>query len=175
MRFLFVLVILVVIGAGVVEWANAAWDAPGLPAPSGKETVVLIPPHSRTHDIAQMLEHKGVMKFGLLFELDLRLRGLADKIKAGEYAIPSEASMAAIATILVEGKSIQHKLTAAEGLTSDMIWKLVRNDPVLLGDAGPAPQEGSLLPETYLFTRGETRAHLLAVLTGCRCIPCARR
>ena len=69
MRFILLLVILVVIGAGVVEWANAAWDAPGLPAPSGKETVVLIPPHSRTHDIAQMLEGKGVMKFGLLFEL----------------------------------------------------------------------------------------------------------
>ena len=30
-----------------------------------------------------------------------------------------------IAAILVSGKSIQHKLTAAEGLTSDMIWKLV--------------------------------------------------
>jgi UPF0755 protein len=162
MRFLLVLVILVVIGAGVVEWGNAAWDVPGVPALSGKETVILIPPHSRTHDIAQMLEHKGVMKFGLLFELDLRLRGLTGKIKAGEYAIPSEASMAAIAAILVEGKSIQHKLTAAEGLTSDMIWKLVKGDSVLEGDAGPAPEEGSLLPETYLFTRGETRAHMLA-------------
>jgi len=162
MRFLFVLAILVVIGAGVVEWANAAWDSPGLPAPNGKETVILIAPRTRTHDIAQMLEKKGVMKFGLLFELDLRLRGLSDKIKAGEYAIPSQASMAAIAKILVEGKAIQHKLTAAEGLTSDMIWKLVKADPVLLGDAGPVPREGSLLPETYLFTRGETRAHLLA-------------
>ena len=162
MRFLFILVVLAVIAAGVVEWANAAWEEPGLPAPSGNQTVVLIPPHSRTHDIAQMLERQGVMKSGLLFELDLRLRGLADKIKAGEYAIPSRASMASIAGILVAGKSIQHKLTAAEGLTSDMIWKLVKADPVLVGDAGPAPEEGTLLPETYLFTRGETRAHLLA-------------
>jgi UPF0755 protein len=70
--------------------------------------------------------------------------------------------MHAIADILVEGKSIQYKLTAAEGLTSDMIWKLVQNNTVLLGDAGPVPAEGTLLPETYLFTRGETRAHLLA-------------
>ncbi len=29
---------------------------------------------------------------------------------------------------------------------------------MLTGDAGPVPAEGSLLPETYLFTRGETRA-----------------
>jgi UPF0755 protein len=164
MRFLLVLVILVVIGAGVVEWANAAWDARGLPAANGKETVVLIPPRSRTHAISQMLEQQGALKFGLLFELDLRMRGLAGKLKAGEYAIPSEASMASIAKILVDGKSIQHKFTVAEGLTSDMIWKLVKAAPVLVGDAGPVPEEGSLLPETYLFTRGETRAHLLALM-----------
>jgi UPF0755 protein len=160
MRIALVLVILGVIAAGVLEWANAAWDVPGLPAAT--QTVILVAPGSRTHAVAQMLEQKGVMKYGLIFEFDLRLRGLAGKIKAGEYAIPSEASMAAIAKILVEGKSIQHKLTAAEGLTSEMIWKLVRADAVLLGDAGPVPEEGSLLPETYLFTRGETRIGMLS-------------
>jgi UPF0755 protein len=168
-RVLLLLVVLAVIGAGVVGWANIAWDAPGLLAvPPAKETVVLIAPRSRTHDIAQMLEAKGALKYGLLFELNLRMRGLADKIKAGEYAIPSGASMHTIATILVEGKSIQHKLTAAEGLTSDMIWKLVQKNDVLTGDAGPVPQEGSLLPETYLFTRGETRTHLLAKMARAR-------
>jgi len=42
-----------------------------------------------------------------------------------------------------------------------MVFKLVSADPVLLGEAGPVPEEGSLLPETYLFTRGETRRGLL--------------
>jgi UPF0755 protein len=74
--------------------------------------------------------------------------------------------MGTIASILASGKSIQHKLTVAEGLTSDMIWKLVENDPDLTGDAGPVPQEGTLLPETYLFTRGETREHLLAKMAA---------
>jgi len=161
MRFALVLVILVAIAAGVVEWANAAWDVAGPPAAKGTETVVLIAPGSRTHAVAQLFEHQGVVRLGLVFEFDLRVRGLASKIKAGEYAIPSSASMAAVAKILVDGKSIQHKFTAAEGLTSDMIWKLARADAVLVGDAGGVPEEGSLLPETYLFTRGETRAHLL--------------
>ena len=31
-----------------------------------------------------------------------------------------------------------------------------------MGDAGPVPPEGTLLPETYLFTRGATRADILA-------------
>jgi UPF0755 protein len=166
MRFLIILVMLAVLSAGVVEWGNAAWDAPGLPAASGAQTVVMIKPHTRTHDIASLLEKKGVMKYGLLFELDLRIRGLTSQLKAGEYAIPSRASMAAIAGILISGKSIQHKLTAAEGLTSDMIWKLVQKDPVLVGDAGQVPEEGTLLPETYLFTRGETRTGLLAKMAA---------
>jgi len=162
MRWLLVLVVLVVAIAGAIEWGNAVWDAPGPAAPYGKETTILIPARTGTHAIAMMLEKKGATRFGLGFEMDLRLRGLASKVKAGEYAIPSHASMAQIAAILVSGKTIQHKLTAAEGLTSDMIWKLVQKNDVLVGDAGPVPAEGSLLPETYLFTRGETRAHLLA-------------
>jgi UPF0755 protein len=155
------LLILAVIAAGVVGWTVVAWDAPGSAASGGKETIVLIAPGSRTHAVTQMMQAKGVLKSGLLFELNLRMRRMADKIKAGEYAIPSRASMAELARILVEGKSIQHKFTAAEGLTSAMIWKLAEADAVLTGDAGPVAEEGSLLPETYLFTRGETRSHLL--------------
>jgi UPF0755 protein len=97
-----------------------------------------------------------------LFEAELYLHRANSKIKAGEYALPAFASMADIARILVEGKPIQHKLTAAEGLTSDMIHKLVVADPVLVKDAGPVPAEGTLLPETYLFTRGTSREEMIA-------------
>lgn len=166
MRWLLTLAALVLIGAGLLAWSN--WELSGPSARQGDQTVVLIPPHSRTHDIAMLLEDKGVVTSGLLFEANLRLRGLAGRVKAGEYAIPTQATPSRIAAILIEGKSIQHKLTAAEGLTSDMIWKLVAADPVLVGDAGPVPAEGALLPETYLFTRGESRAALLAKMARAR-------
>ena len=162
MRFLFaIIVVLGIMTAGAVEWAAGAWNEPGPRAQSDNQTVVLIAPHTRVHDIAQQLQNAHVLNYALVFELDLRLHGMNDKVKAGEYGIPSGATLAQIAAILVSGKSIQHKLTAAEGLTSDMIWKLVQADPVLTGDAGPAPAEGTLLPETYLFTRGVTRAEML--------------
>ncbi len=70
--------------------------------------------------------------------------------------------MQEIVAILIAGKSIQHKLTIAEGLTSQMAYNLIADDRVLTGDAGPVPPEGALLPETYLFTRGTTRAQLIA-------------
>ena len=157
-RFLLILVALVVIGAGMAQWFFAAWTAPGS-APA--EKVVLIAPRTGLHQTAQQLEAAGAINFPLMFEVELRARGLGAQVKAGEYAIPAHASMADIAAVLIAGKSIQHKLTAAEGLTSDMIWKLVQADPVLVGDAGPVPAEGALLPETYLFTRGMTRSKLL--------------
>ena len=163
MRFIVILVILAVLVAGVAGWGNAAWDQPG---PSASETVVMIKPRTPSHAVATLLEQRGVVKSGLLFEMDMRLRGMTGQLKAGEYAIPGGASMATVAGILVSGKAIQHKLTAAEGLTSDMIWKLVQKDPVLVGDAGPVPAEGTLLPETYLFTRGETRTGLLAKMAA---------
>ncbi len=97
-----------------------------------------------------------------IFRFGVRLRGQSAELKAGEYAIPAHASMADIMAILVSGKSIQHKLTAAEGLTSQMIHDIVKADPVLTGDAGAVPAEGTLLPETYLFTRGVSRAEMIA-------------
>jgi len=157
-RFAVLLVLLGVIGAVAFGWVQASWDQPG---PSAGETTILIPPGTRAHAVAQMLEDRGAVANVWLFEVGLRTRKLADKIKAGEYALPARASMGAITAILVEGKSIQHKLTAAEGLTSDMIWKLVQNDSALEGDAGLVPEEGTLLPETYLFTRGQSRAALI--------------
>jgi UPF0755 protein len=153
-----VLLLLVLTAAGAGGWFLFAWTAPG---PAAADKTVLIAPRTPLHQTAQLLADAGAVRLPLLFELELRARGLAPQVKAGEYAVPAHASMAAIAAILIAGKSIQHKLTAPEGLTSEMIWKLVKADPVLVGDAGPVPAEGTLLPETYLFTRGMTRAKLL--------------
>jgi len=158
-RIAALVIVLAIIGA--VGWATSAWNQQGPAASSGNQTVVLIPPHTKLSDIANGLQDAHVLNNALVFQFDLYLHSLNNKLKSGEYAIPSRASMADIAAILVSGKSIQHKLTAAEGLTSDMIYRLVVADSVLTGDAGPAPAEGTLLPETYLFTRGVTRAQML--------------
>jgi UPF0755 protein len=157
-RFLILLILLGVVGALSVELANKMWARPG---PLAHPAVVLIAPKTSTHDIAAELQDAGVVTNALLYEGEIHLQGQAAKVKAGEYAIPAHASMDDVTAIMVLGKSIQHKLTIAEGLTSDMAYKLVAANPVLVGDAGPEPAEGVLLPETYLFTRGTTRREIL--------------
>ena len=158
-RFLLFLILLGVISASAMELANEAWRSPG---PLSRAGVILIAPKTSTHDIAQTLQVQGMVQNAQLYEAELHLRRQAAKVKAGEYAVPARASMADITAILVAGKSIQHKLTIAEGLTSDMAYKLVTANPVLVGDAGPEPDEGMLMPETYLFTRGTTKREILA-------------
>jgi UPF0755 protein len=161
LAFLFLLVLVAAAGGAAFLWERANFTAPG-PAPAkGEETVVLIPSGAGVSSIAEELQAAGVVENAQYFEWGVRLRGEGKALKAGEYAIPSRASMDDIAGILISGRSIEHKLTIAEGLTSAMAYAIVQNDPTLTGDAGTLPAEGTLLPETYLFTRGTTRSELI--------------
>jgi UPF0755 protein len=159
MRTFIFLVLLAALGFGAYEWDVMNYAAPG-PAP--RETTILIKPGEGVSAISQKLFGAGTVINAQLYALDIRVRGQAGALKAGEYAIPAHASPSGITDILVSGKSIQHKITAAEGLTSEMIYNLVKSDTTLQGDAGPVPAEGTLLPETYLFTHGATREDILA-------------
>lgn len=160
-RFLIALALIVVIVAGAIEWESLNFSAPGPLAKAGNQTVVLVPPGIGLSGIAETLGDARVIDRPGLFELGVHLRFTAGKLKAGEYAIPSRASMRDIMDILISGKPIQHKITAAEGLTTDMVFKLVKADPTLFGDPGPESAEGTLLPETYLYTLGTTRGEII--------------
>jgi UPF0755 protein len=162
MRRVFLFVLLVALLAAAA-WYGEQWNY-AAPGPSVRGAVLLVKPGEGVATIAQQLQGAGVLANAGLFRLGLRIRNQQSQLKAGEYWLPPRVSMASVAGILIAGKSIQYKLTAAEGLTSDMIYRLVAANPVLVGDPGPEPAEGTLLPETYLFTRGMTRAHLLALM-----------
>jgi peptidoglycan lytic transglycosylase G len=144
-------------GAGVFFWGKSQYQSEGPMALEGEATIVLLPHGTGLKAIAAKLEHRGVISHAGVYEIAVRLQGDAMKLKAGEYAIPSGASMQTVTNILIAGRSILYKLTAAEGLTTAQILRVVEADPVLLGEVSLTPSEGALLPETYLFTRGASR------------------
>ncbi|HTT85471.1 MAG TPA: endolytic transglycosylase MltG [Rhizomicrobium sp.] len=121
-----------------------------------------IRPHEGLWGIANQLHDSGTVRSAALFAVGVRLRGEGVLLKAGEYAIPSGSSMQDIVDLLVSGRVVEHKFTAAEGLTSQMITGLVNADRELAGPPQQAPEEGSLLPETYLFAKGTARGAILA-------------
>jgi UPF0755 protein len=145
--------------AAVAGFLHHRYTGPG---PTAKATVVVIARGAGLRGIADQLDSAGVIADRYTFILGARLSGAARGLKAGEYAVPAHASMAGIVALLRSGEVVLHRLTVPEGLTSRQIVTLIRADPVLSGTVDRVPAEGSLLPETYYFPRGETRAALLA-------------
>lgn len=155
-------ILVVVLGACAVGggyfWLHQAYFAAG---PSVNETVVEIPKGASVASIAGILQRAGVIRQPRVFRFGHRLFDDARPLRAGEYRFPVGAGAAGAAKVLKQGEPVVYKLTLAEGLTSTEAVDLLRRDPVLTGDIVGVPDEGTLLPETYHFHRGTTRAEMV--------------
>jgi UPF0755 protein len=132
-------------------------DAPGPEHADNAATTVILQHGQSLSSIAAQLETAGAVRDGTLFRIEVWRANAGRELKAGEYSIPSGASMGAVLTMMREGRVVLHKLTLPEGWTTAQALRLVAADPDLTGTLTRAPGEGTLLPETYLFTRGEQR------------------
>ena len=152
--------LLVVAGTavGAFYYAKDQFEREG---PAEADSVFLLERGTGLNKAAAQLEGQGLINNALIFRIVLQVVDRAATLKAGEYLIPANASMVEVANILREGKSILHKLTLAEGLTSWEAMQIIAADPVLIGKVPDIPAEGALLPETYLFTRGTSRADIV--------------
>jgi UPF0755 protein len=153
-----ILVVLALMAAGAAYggwvWINQQFVAPG---PAGANETVLLPRGAGLIAIANQLEREDLVEDARLFRVMVMIDGGDRDLRAGEFAIPEAASMAEIYDILRSGQTIQYPVTAAEGLTTAMIARVVEATDVLTGEIERVPAEGTLLPETYLVSRGDTR------------------
>ena len=147
---------------GGLAYADYLLDEPGPIRPDGVAQTVLLDKGDGLAIIAAKLETAGAIRNARIFRFEVWRMQVGRTLKAGEYAIPPGASMRAITAMLTEGKVLLHRLTLAEGLTTAQALRLVQADPVLLGTITLHPAEGALLPDTYLFSRGETRDAMIA-------------
>lgn len=134
-----------------------AWRALNGAGPLTEASVIWFKPGTAVARLAAELEAEGAIRNARTFRLLTRLTGADTSLKAGEYEIPPRASVSEILRILKEGDALHYRITIPEGLTTRQIMALVDADPVLTGAITHLPGEGRLLPETYAFTRGETR------------------
>lgn len=130
------------------------WHASG---PSQREVTVVVKSGSGIRLVAKQLQKGGLVKSADAFVNRARIFGASSTIKAGEFLIPAAASNADILSILTGGKTVQRMVTVPEGMPSIMIFdRLMAND--MLTGSIPVPAEGSILPDSYAFDKGETRA-----------------
>jgi UPF0755 protein len=131
------------------------------PGPLAEARMVVIPARTALAEIAAVLAEQGVIRHIRSFELGAALSGRGSSLLAGEYEFPAGASPLHVMDILASGKTVKHRLTIPEGLTSAEILTLVRASPALDGDPGPPPSEGELMPETYLYGYGDHRKDMV--------------
>ena len=133
------------------------------PGPLPADKVVVIPTHSGTGEIAEILRREGVIGHAGLFEFAARFGG-RPPLRAGEYAFRAQASVSEALDTLTTGRQVQHAVTFPEGLTSEQIVGRLNEDDVLTGDVAEIPPEGALLPDTYKFERGATRQQIVNLM-----------
>ncbi|MDE2017077.1 MAG: endolytic transglycosylase MltG, partial [Hyphomicrobiales bacterium] len=158
----FSLVVAIAAIVGVVYVENLA-DAPG---PLADKKTVFIPPRSYHADLVAKLQTEGVIDSPYWFEAVILLDGARGKLKAGEYEFAKGATMRQVERTLVEGKVVLHEINVPEGMTSQQAFERVNADQFLSGSVAAIPAEGSLLPDTYKFTRGFPRARLMAKMAA---------
>jgi UPF0755 protein len=114
-------------------------------------------------DIARQLQQAGVIRQPYLFAAVALTGRYRHKpgLKAGEYAFTPHESLQDVMGQMRAGRVVIHKLTIPEGLTIKEIAAVVANEPDLSGEIGPLPDEGTLWPETYDFSRADSRAGLI--------------
>jgi len=144
---------------GAIAWLMMEGRHPG---PLTADKIVNIVREDDGGSIADQLERAGVIDSATWFTLLTMLDGEHSLLKRGEYEFKAGVSMNEIEALLASHKVVRHKITIPEGLTSDQIVQRLRDDDVLLGDVKETPREGSLMPDTYYFERGDTRQSILA-------------
>ena len=141
--------------AGAVWYAHRTYEAPG---PLTATRVVVIP-HGSPSQVAEALAAAGVIDSKLAFRAAAAL-SFGARLHAGELAFPEQSSLHEVFTVLRTAKPVQHKITIPEGLTAIQIARLLTKADAMTGEIKPPP-EGAVLPQTYAYDYGATRASVV--------------
>jgi UPF0755 protein len=147
---------------GVSFWLWQAYRTPG----SNPEPIrVIVPKGEGLQAIALRLRDAGVVEATWPLVAAAWVSGAAGSLRAGEYSFEAYVSPKGVMAALTEGLVIYRRVTVTEGTTvGDVMALLAATDGLTdtqWDSPPPPPAEGNLLPETYLFSYGDSRADLL--------------
>ncbi len=149
---------LVILSAISFVYATSVGPGPKAADPAGTE--VTFNHGEGLSGMARELQKAHVIRSALMFRIMARFHGHENALHAGTYLFPSGASAKQVLTQIEAGKVEPTFVTIPEGKTSAQAVRILMAVQGLTGDVD-VPPEGSLLPETYLYQRGETREAVL--------------
>lgn len=126
-----------------------------------KDTSFTIPAGASVASVADKLAAEGLIASAAGFKLRARLFGSDAPIQAGEFLLTPGMDQGDILAAFQSGDVIRRFVTVPEGMPSILVWERVMAEPLLTGEVA-VPPEGSILPDTYAFERGQSRASIVA-------------
>jgi len=155
-RLILILVTLLVVLRLYSMAVDETYNAPG---PLQNARTVVIPPDG-TAAAAAVLRRDGVIKYPAVFRAAAWFTRGQGPIHAGEYFVPAHSSLAQVLWILRFWAPVEHQVTIPEGLTGDLIAKILNAAGSASGSV-PPPPEGAVLPQTYKYTLNTPRIKIL--------------
>jgi len=125
-----------------------------------RDTTVVILQGASLATAAEQLEDAGAVRSARLFLAEARLLGSSVPIKPGEYRVRAGMTNGQVLALLQSGKVLQRLVTIPEGMPSVLVHERLMAVPLLTGDID-VPPEGSVLPDSYAYSRGEARSAVL--------------
>ena len=144
--------------AGTGLWVYGGFTRPG---PLQHDTILIVRPGTGIHIIAKELASSGIISKAFIFRVGVKFFSEKEVMKAGQYLFSAHISGRDVVKLLQTGKTVVHRITFAEGLTSTEIAAQLALTEGLTGDLSLPIAEGSLLPETYHFSYADPRSGLI--------------
>jgi UPF0755 protein len=152
---------MLVVGGLLLFGLNRFYSASDIEQP----TQFLVEKGSGLGLVAERLENQGLISNRLIFQFGGVALKKQGELQQGMFEVPAHASMADILELLTEGKPIPFGVSVPEGFTSWQVAERVKNAAQLVGELTAVPPEGSLLPDTYNYTPGDTRQSIIDRMT----------
>lgn len=156
----FLFLLLLIVAGGSFFYIKKIYTEPG---PLMQETSVLVP-HGSHERLIHTLQNTGVIKTGSVYtyltSLFIFLTHKEGQLHAAELSFPAHASLKNVLSVLRHGHPVLHKITIPEGLSAYQIQALINNSSFLT-NISALPEEGSVMPQTYLYLRNTSRNELL--------------
>lgn len=159
LRLLAALLVAAGLAVGAALWGLSELGRPG---PHAADVVVVLPRGTGVRAMGERLQQAGVLRQGWTLAAAAWLEGKAGTLKPGEYRFPAGVSPQGVLALLAEGKTVVRRLTVPEGLTVKQVLDLLASAEGLEDRVTEVPPEGSLAPETYNYSWGDSRADMVA-------------
>jgi UPF0755 protein len=168
--------LLIILASFIVGWLWMDYQQATERGVRNSEPVILdIAKGQGLASIAEQLKRQGVIDSALYFRTMAHAKGVAGRLKYGEYEIQPGTSIDQLLALLASGKVKQHAVTLVEGWRFSQVRTLLAQQPALahstaglsddevmklIDGQGESP-EGRFFPDTYYYTKGTPDTEVL--------------